>query len=444
MGSIEKKVIDAILTLIRARRESEADLPAPSAAATGPVTLREARLSDFRAVADLKGRWGLTLDSLENWERLWCENPALGPLAHPIGWVLEADGRLVGYLGNISQLYRYGDKTLNSVSSHGLVVEPAFRGAAMSLVAAFYRQESVDLFLTTTAIEASGKIARAFKSDPLPQADYDTVLFWVLQPYPFSRAVMKKLQVGPVFSRVGAIFASFVIKVDGIRRRKPSGSEAELAVSESCVSDIGNDFRHFWEQKVDEKPHRLLADRSPAALRWHFQIPGDRGTTRVLCCRRNEELIGYAVVRNEAPNEATGLRSSILADMLAKQDDPDVLRALWRAAYDQAVRAESHVLEVLGFPPSVRQVFLPWNPYLRKYPAHPFYYKAADPTMHKTLSDGMAWYANPFDGDTTVISASFSSSVPPHGSSAEQIKTTRNNIVSEVTERVKSKAADCR
>jgi hypothetical protein len=404
MVSIEKTVANAILTVIRARREPEADPPASSLAAMGSVSLREARLSDFRAVADLKRHWGLSADSMENWERLWRDNPAIGPLPRPIGWVLEADDRLVGYIGNIAQLYRYGGKTLTSVASHGLVVEPAFRGATLSLVAAFYRQEAVDLYLATTAIEAVGKIARAFKSDPLPQADYDTVLFWVLRPYSFGQSVMRKLQLGPVFSRLGAMFGSFAIKVDGIiRGRKPGRGSTGLTVSESCLSDIGNDFQRLWEQKVSERPHRLLADRSPAALRWHFEIPGDRGTTCVLCCRKNGELLGYAVLRNEPPNEATGLRRSLLADILAKQDDPEVLRALLRGAYEQATRSGSHVLEVLGFPETVRKVCRQSHPYERKYPASPFYYKASDHTIHKLLSDGLLWYASPFDGDTTLF-----------------------------------------
>jgi len=405
MASIEKRVTSAILTVIRARREPEAELTVQPSAATAPVRLREALFSDFRAVAELKHHWGMTPDSLENWERLWRRNPALKEqFERPIGWVLEAEGGVVGYLGNILQLYRYGDRTLTAVTSHGLVVEPAYRGASLSLVAAFYHQKFVDLYLTTTAIEAVGKIARAFGSAPLPQADYDTVLFWVLQPYPFAEVVMKKLELRPALSRVGGVLASLAIRGDRIlRRRKPRGSSAGLTVSEIGVGDIGDDFQGLWEQKLNEKP-RLLADRSPAVLRWHFQMPDDRGTVCVLCCRKNGELVGYAVVRNEPPNEATGLRRSFAADMLAKQDDPQILTALWDAAYDQAKSAGSHVFEILGFPENMRNLCSQWHPYERKYPACPFYYKASDDTLHKLLSDGLLWYASPFDGDTTLFS----------------------------------------
>jgi hypothetical protein len=404
MASIEKKVTSAILTVIRARREPESDLPLHPAATSAPVRLREALFSDFPAVAQLKHRWGMTPDSLENWERLWRLNPALKEQCErPIGWVLEAEGGVVGYLGNISQIYRYGERTLTAVTSHGLVVEPGYRRASLSLVAAFYHQKSVDLYLTTTAIEAAGKIARAFGSPPLPQADYDTVLFWVLQPYPFAEVVMKKLELRPTLSRVGGVLASLAIGGDRIlRRRRPRSNPTGLSVSEIGVSDIGTDFQRLWEQKLNEKP-RLLADRSPAALRWHFQMPGDRGTVSVLCCRESGELLGYVVVRNEPPNEATGLRRSMAADMLAKQDDPRILTALLDAAYDQAERAGSHVFEILGFPENVRTLCSQWHPYERKYPACPFYYKASDDTLHKLLSDGLLWYATPFDGDTTLF-----------------------------------------
>src|SRR5271165_6462576 len=132
MNSIENHIAQALLSVIRARRKSaalEADLQARSSATIAPAKLREARFSDFDAVAELKQRWGLNADSLENWERLWRRNPALlrSELPRPIGWVLEADGAVVGYLGNITLLYRYGDRTLTAATAHGLVVDPAYR-----------------------------------------------------------------------------------------------------------------------------------------------------------------------------------------------------------------------------------------------------------------------------------------------------------------------------
>jgi hypothetical protein len=416
MPSIEQRIIPAILTMIRARQKAPSaseGLRARSGGAVAPATLREALLSDFTAVAALKQRWGLNEDSLPNWERLWHRNPALlrDESERPIGWVLEAEGAIVGYLGNIPLLYRYGHRTLTAVSSHGLVVEPSYRNVAVSLVAAFYDQRSVDLYLVTTAIPEVGRLARAFKSDALPQQDYDTVLFWVLRPYSFAQVVMEKLRLKSALGHFGAMAASIAVGIDTLfRRRWPRERLTRLAVSEISINEIGDDFESLWREKLTEPP-RLIADRSPATLRWHFEVPGDRGSARVFCCRRDGELLGYAVVRNDP--QPDGLQKSIVADMLAKKDDPEVIRALLMAAYDHAKKSGSYVLEVVGYPPSFRRVFLEGNPYLRKYPASPFYYKAADSMLHQTLSDGMAWYASPFDGDTSLIRPSFSATYQP-------------------------------
>jgi hypothetical protein len=437
MSSIEHRISRALLNVIRARRKATApqeDLRADSSTAIAPAKLREARFSDFGAVAALKQRWGLNADSFENWERLWRYNPALlqSDVVRPIGWVLEAEGVIVGYLGNISLLYRFGDRTLTAVTAHGLVVDPSYRAVSLTLVAAYFRQKSVDLFISTTAIEAVGKIALAFKSSPLPQPDYDTALFWVLQPSCFARALMQKLRLGPTLSQLGVVLAALALATDKIvRRRHPKRSTKCFTVSECGVNDIGDDFQTLWSEKQKEGC-RLLADRSPEALRWHFEIPGDKGSASVLCCRKGPELIGYAVVRTDT-NQESGLQTSIIADMVARNNDPEVVQALWAAAYDHATQVGSHILEVLGFPPAIRRVGLTWNPYLRKYPACPFYYKAAEPALHKTLSDGAAWYASPFDGDATLIRPSYPVSATQDNSKVK-IKISAENAVSDLLE----------
>jgi hypothetical protein len=407
MVSIEKRVVAAILRMTGAGRELTAcpqdGFGARPSAPAPPVRLREALFSDFSAVTQLQRSCCLGPHLFENWERLWRRNPALGQLQlkRPIGWVLEAEGRLVGYLGNISLLYRYGDRALTAVTGCGFAVEPAYRAMSLCLVAAFHRQRFVDLYLATTAGETVGRMVRAFKSDPLPQPDYKTTLVWVLQPYPFVQAVVRKLNLKPAVSHVADMIGSMAVGADKILRRRwpPRRYPTRFAVNEVAISDIGDDFQALWVEKLKERP-RLLADRSPASLRWHFEIPPDGGTVHVLCCYMDGELVGYAVINDRS--QVNHLRTSVVVDVLARQDDPAILAALWSAAYDHAKQVESDILEVLGFPHSVREVISQWKPYLIKFSETTVYYRAADPMLHKTLSDGMAWYATPFDGDATL------------------------------------------
>lgn len=413
MVSLEKKIVALILGAMRARREqapSAASEPRGASRATAKV--RPATFSDFDAVAALKCRWGLAEDSYQNWERLWWNNPAFAdfPAERPIGWVLEAEGNVVGYLGNIFQIYRFGDKTLKSATAHGLVVEPPYRSLGVSLVAAYFRQKDIDLYISTGEIAPVGKIGRIFKSEPLPHEDYEAVLFWVLQPRSFVQAVLKKLGMGATVSTFAGVFGSLAMRIDQLARsRHPKNVSAGLTIREMNIHDIGNDFQDLWMEKLKGEP-RLFADRTPSILRWHFDIPGDRGSSCVLACTKDGKLAGYAVIRNEAPDE-TNLRKSTIADMLVAGDDSAVIESLLAAAHRHARQAGSHILEVAGFPPTIRQILSRSQPYVRKYPTPLFAYKAVDPILHKTIGHGETWYASPFDGDFTLIRPSFSSSV---------------------------------
>jgi hypothetical protein len=437
MSSLQEKISTAILTRIRKRRNS---LPATernqhgSSPMLAPAKLREATFSDFDGVSKLKDRSGIVADSLENWNRLWRHNPVLAQskVKRPIGWVLDADGEIVGYLGNISLQCRYGEKTLSAVATHAFAVDSAYRAVALTLAAAFYRQKFADLYISAHAIEATGKIALAFKGAALPQRDYDTVLFWVLRPYPFAKALMRKLNLNQLVSLVGSIFAAVTIAADKIvRRRWPKRSADPISVCEIRTNDIGNDFETLWAEKLKESS-RLFTYRTPAALRWHFEIPGDRGSARVLCCHKNGKLTGYAVIRTDTDPQ-DGLQKSIVADMLVTKDDPALVQGLLAAAYGHAKLIGSHILEVQGFPSDIRAVCSDWRPYRRKFAACPYYYKAADPVLHKSLGNPEAWYACPFDGDATLIRPSFSNSAE-HVTSEEQKEDTRTNTGSDVPE----------
>jgi hypothetical protein len=408
MRAIESKITSVLLTLMRNRRsalaETVPETPVEPQSKMTAVRQREAQFTDFEEVAKLKVQSGLSSDSLENWHRFWRDNAAVSfakaPL--PIGWVLEAGGRVVGYLGSIPLLYHYGARRLLAATASGFAVEPTYRAFSIGLVASFYRQENVDLFLNTTAIESVGKFAKVFQAEALPQDDYDTVLFWVLDARHFVDIVAQKLGVNSNLGSVGRMLCSLAVQTEkALRGRRPRRAPNTFRITESSISQIGSDFDKVWQRKLAEKP-RLLADRDQLHLKWHFTIPSSRQVTRVLRCQRQDHLTGYAIVRIERERE-TGLRRCLLADMLVEGDDPDAVGSLVAMAYDFAKESDCHVFEIVGFPKNLRQILLQWNPYSRKYPSFPFYFKAKDQALHESLRREDSWYACPFDGDTTLM-----------------------------------------
>src|SRR5208282_3724983 len=408
MAPIEGGIIDGLLRVARKRSsnpDSEAEVTSgPTEGSDKSVRRREARFSDFEAIAALKERSGLSIDSHENWQRLWQQNPALvGAGANlPIGWVQEAgDGQIVGYLGSIPLLYQFGQQTLLATATTSYAVDPAYRSRSLGLVGSFFRQKGCDLYLDTTATVAAGRIMLAFKAQQVPQKHYGTVLFWVLDAQAFLRAAMQRLRLGENFGAMGAWVGSPILHGDTfLRGRRPRSGSVRFSCRQLRVEEIGDDFQDLWQRKLQEKA-RVLACRTPEVLRWHFLIPHSDRTPHVLACYSGGQMEGYIVVVI-GRDKSLGLDRAGVADLMAAGGNPEVIRELLAGAYEIAKENRCAVLELLGFPAEVRRICLEGKPYSRNYPACPFFYKTDRPELLQVLSKEESWYACPFDGDATL------------------------------------------
>ncbi len=407
MTSVQEKLTGAILATIRSRRDDrDSNLPVmamDSARAQAQISIRPAELSDFASVARLGQRLGQGTDSVENWKRLWIDNPAVqsGLAVSRIGWVLESGGKVVGFFGTIPLLCEFQGSTLIAAASCRFAVDPEFRSFSHLLVSSFLRQKDVDLLLNTTATPAAGKMMTASKAAPLPQQDYDKVLFWVLDSRRFMESVLRKLDARPSLAAAGSFAGAIALGADmRLRGRAPRTIKSSYAISEHAFGDLPAELDRFCEEQM-RGTSRLLGKRNATILRWHFAPTGSRKVTRMLICRYKERIAGYAVIRQEL-NSESGLKRSMVADLLTAKDSPEVIQALIEGAYTSAKRAGSHVLEVMGFPHEIRRLFTQWKPYVREYPANPYFFKARDRALHQTLLNPDLWYACPFDGDATL------------------------------------------
>src|SRR4051794_34468102 len=120
------------------------------------TTLREATFDDCARASGLLRRLGLGAPddpavARRAWHHLWRDNPAtrLDRPLPPLGWVLEAEGEIVGFFGSIPLLYRVGDRTLLVAGASDWAVEKPYRGRTNDLATAYFGQREVDVFLVT-------------------------------------------------------------------------------------------------------------------------------------------------------------------------------------------------------------------------------------------------------------------------------------------------------
>lgn len=375
--------------------------------------IRAATFEDYAEAVHVLDQLGLkvptTPDSIQLMvDMLWCSNPArprMGRLSP--GWVIEADGRIVGFFGNVLMRYQIGQQVLLAGAGTQLGVLAPYRDHTNALATAYFTQPGVDLILGTTTNEASGRVYRRFGCHPLPQNDYQQINYWVLDAAAFIEAIVLRRLRQPRLARLsGSLLGPFLTafaaaRSRDLRQRLPGKPLSSLPVERVPFADIGDDFDQLWRRKATQDG-RLLACRTAADLRWHFRHSAETDALTILGCRKNGRLEGYLALIRETLPDLRLVRAKI-ADLFVVGDDQAVIDALLAGAAEVAQTAGCHLLEFQGFPRPIRERVLHYRPFIRRVPAFPFYYKACSPTLEDQLRSAAAWYPTPYDGDSTLI-----------------------------------------
>lgn len=374
---------------------SPARLPAP--------TMRPVADEDEAGVRELERTVGFHVTTSDYWRQLW-SNPARPRDGVPgCGWVLEADGRIVGHFGNIPMWYAYGDRDVMTASARGVAVDPSYRGHRLGerLSRTFFEQPGVDAVLSTTTNAVAGGLFRKLGASHVPQPGYRRALFWILRPERFVAAFVKGRGLPSALAGVAGGCGGLGVRLEGAaRRRRPHRAAGTPVADVLEVDAIGDEFDGLWQAKRKEPP-RLTAFRDARYLRWHFGKPANRDATSVIAVRVAGTLAGYGVVSVQ-PVRNTGMVRARLVDLLAEEDAPAIIDAILVGAHDLATARGADVLEVVGFPEPVRGRVLAGRPFGRTLPAMPYLYKAAQDDWAATLAAPGAWYASPYDGDASL------------------------------------------
>jgi len=368
--------------------------------------VRPVLFTDVDAVAALLRRNGVSTDHSghDDWAAVWRDNPVMhDEPATAAGWVLDVDGRVSGYLGSVPLYYHFRGRRLRAAAARGLAVDADQRGHSVRLLAAFFGQRGVDLFLNTTANAAAGTVFQLGRAQRVPQPESDRVLFWVLDARGFAGSLLRKRGSHRVASAAGALLLAPAVAIESaIRRRWPVGAGSRFHTTVQSVADLGSDFEAFWVETLADRAGCVLADRSRVAMRWHFARPGTANRRAVVVAAYQDgAMVGYAVTtREDAPE--IGLTRRRIVDLLARRDESAVIDALLGGCVEHARSEGVHILEVMGFPPSVRARVSEGRAHSRMLPAWPYWYKAGSSGLAADLGQAGAWHVSAYDGDASL------------------------------------------
>lgn len=372
------------------------------------VSTRPVRLDEMRDANQFLIDVGLTLptdpDAVDAfWAGRGQHNPALKihDADVPRGWVLEDDGKMVGFFGNLPLAGTYKGRPVRIACASAWGIHPDYRDHTEDMCRAYFEQPNVDLLTVTSAIKPTARRFEQFGGAPVPQPGLADIPYWIVDASGFLRAAFRKKGRGKNMAFIMGVFASipldFTMRMKG---RRPYGSLNHI--TPVGLDGIDAAFDDLWARKQSELKDSIVAVRDAAALKWCFGLGSTHADTRLIRYDKDGSLRGYvAIVQETVPD--IGLKRLKIADVLIENDDPGVAKALFAAAYEYGIAMRCHVVETIGLPPSLRALVEKHKPFSRPMATQPFYCKAVNPSLEGPAADPDGWYITAFDGDTVIL-----------------------------------------
>lgn len=285
------------------------------------MLIRELTADDYPAVQALHRLVGWPARSAAGWRWLH-DNPARLEAGAPAGWVTDGpDGQPAAHVGNLVQRYWLGDRVLYGATGFSVIVAPGARGASRGLLDAFSHQPGVFATWVFNANSRSQPLYSRHGMVAWPDQTHALKLSWILSPLPLlaGRLLRAAYRIAP---RPMA-----ALKEPLLNARLGRTPRLSLPVGVSVLTDLAEDspYARFWQALKRED--RLLADRSPAVLRWRLADPDLTLPPLLLAFRREGVVTGYAMAQMAKANTLEPPVLEII-DLEALAGDTDAVPAL--------------------------------------------------------------------------------------------------------------------
>jgi len=293
-------------------------------------SVRAIESDDHEALNALHRSVGWPQRSPAGWR--WLEsNPARLAAGAQAGWLLEAesDGAPCGMLGNFVQRFHRGTEVLYGATAFSIIVSPQARGQSARLLDRFADQPGLFARYVFNANPASSPLYRRHGMTAWPKTTHDLKLSWRVNPLVCAQ--------GRVWREIDRRIPRLI---DPAHERLLNDRLAEpaplvLPAGVAVLTDLADRsrFGDFWATLKAEG--LLIAERSPATLRWRLSDPDLTLKPILLAFNAGKTITGYAmaVVSKGNPIEPPMLE---ILDLVALKTESSAIPALMTALLTNA------------------------------------------------------------------------------------------------------------
>lgn len=374
---------------------SEAASPrAPSVVGGSGSGIREASFADYDQVAALCIRNGLGAKIREEWEHLWANNPVYKRIRNwPIGWVVQRESEIVGFLGNIPLSYSFKGREILGASLHAFVLDTSHRGQGLILLNRLFESvPEVEYILGSTANANSSAVLDRLGISRVPAGDWASSAFWVTNYGGFAHSVLLRKKWPGALAGTAAL---------GLQVQDRLLKKSWPRQSHELTQQTGFDerFELFWRELQQAYPNRFLATRSREVLDWHFKFSLAESRAWILTYELNSRIQAYAIFQRQDSREIN-LKRFRLVDFQALPGFDDVVVSALAWGLQQCRAQNIDMLEVFGFRPEKQRLIDRFAPHRRHF-AWDYFHRITSQSLQRELKDTDVWDPSQFDGDAS-------------------------------------------
>ena len=286
--------------------------------------------SDHEALNRLHRDVGWPERSPAGWR--WLEaNPARQDIAAPAGWVVADDrDEAVAMVGNFVQRFRHGSRRLYGATGFSIIVPPSRKGASRALIRTFLKQPGLFARYTFNANARSAPLYNLFGMSPWPTETHGLKLSWVTDRLVCAQGRVLRSLLGRTSAQTAARLGEQLMNGRVFRQTALSLSPQVTVLRD--LSD-GSPYADFWQALASED--RLLADRSPATLRWRMADPDLTLKPMLLACVREGRIVATAMAQMTKTSLIEPPCLDII-DLVALETAQDAIEVLTQTLIDNA------------------------------------------------------------------------------------------------------------
>ena len=248
--------------------------------------------SDHDALNRLHRQVGWSERSPAGWR--WLEaNPARLEIGAPAGWVVsDENDEAAAMLGNFVQRFRQGANDHYGATGFSIIVPPGRKGASRPLIRTFLNQPGLFARYTFNANARSAPLYGLFGLKPWPDETHGLKLSWVTDRLACAKGRALRALLGRTSASTAARLGEQLMNGRVFRQ-----AALVLPPQAAVLRDLSDasPYAEFWNRLSQED--RLLADRSPAILRWRMADPDLTLTPLLLACMDQGRVVGVAMAQ---------------------------------------------------------------------------------------------------------------------------------------------------